>query len=203
MKTMMRRASIALVLLALVWMPGMAQFGAGFGQNKISSGDLKWHVYESPHFDIHYYGDVENFLEDVVSLAESAYLKISKDLDHELRIRVPLIIYQTHEEFRQTNISLTELPEGVAAFAEPVWNRMVLPIDMPLDELYGLIAHELTHIFQYSILYEGSLGRAILSVEARYLLGLISRFDPDVTGDYDERLNGARVFVGFGFPLIR
>ena len=34
----------------------------------------------------------------------------------ELRFRVPLVVYKTHGEFQQTNITLAELPEGVGAF---------------------------------------------------------------------------------------
>jgi len=142
---------------------------AQFGQNKIAYERFDWNVYHSPHFDIHYYGAEEIFLEEIVSYAESAYLQISKDLDHELRFRVPLIVYKTHQEFRQTNVTLYELPEAVLAFAEPVQNRMVLPIDQPPDELYKLIAHELTHIFQYSIFFEGQLGRALRSNPPRWL----------------------------------
>ena len=52
-------------------------------------------------------------------------------------------------------------PRASAAFAEPVQNRMVLPIDLPPDKLYQLIAHELTHIFEYSMFFEGYLGRAL------------------------------------------
>ncbi|MDB4324884.1 hypothetical protein N9971_00920, partial [bacterium] len=132
-----------------------------FGQNKITYENFKWKVYRSPHFDVHYYPEVEPFLPEIVSYAESAYLKISKELDHELKVRVPLIVYKTHGEFQQTNITLAELPEGVGAFAEPTQYRMVLPIDDPPDKLYKLVAHELTHIFEYSMFYNGSLGRAI------------------------------------------
>src|SRR4030095_16028097 len=42
--------------------------------------------------------------------------------------------------------------EGVAAFAEPVRDRMVLPIDWPPDRLQGLITHELTHLFEFDII---------------------------------------------------
>ena len=38
---------------------------------------------------------------------------------------------------------------------------MVLPIDDPPDKLYGTIAHEMTHIFQFSMFFEGYLGRAL------------------------------------------
>jgi hypothetical protein len=139
---------LLVVLVLAVAVPGA---WAQFGKNKISYHDHDWQVYESPHFNVHYYPSVEPFLEEIVSYAESAYLSISKELDHELRFRVPLVVYKTHGEFLQTNITLSTLPEGVGAFAEPVQYRMVLPIDEPPDKLYKLIAHELTHIFQYSM----------------------------------------------------
>ncbi|MDH3628370.1 MAG: hypothetical protein OEV00_09620 [Acidobacteriota bacterium] len=165
-----------LLLALLFYVPTFAQFG----QNKISYENFDWHVYESPHFDIHYYPSQEPFLEDIVSYVESAYLKISKDLDHELRFRVPLVIYKTHGEFGQTNITLSEVPEGVAAFAEPVQYRMVLPIDGAPDKLQKLISHELVHIFEYSIFYEGYLGRALRSNPPTWIMeGLASYLADD------------------------
>ena len=100
--------------------PAAAQFGA-FGQNKFAYDKFEWKVYPSPHFDIHYYGAEEAFLEDVVSYAESAYLRISKELDHELRFRVPLIIYKTHAEFSQTRPtwSSRKFPRGSAPSRSP------------------------------------------------------------------------------------
>lgn len=168
---------VAGLLLAIVLSgPALAQFG----QNKISYESFDWQVYRAPHFDVHYYPSTEPFLEEVVSYAESAYLKISQDLDHELRFRVPLVIYKTHGEFQQTNIILAELPDGVGAFAEPVQYRMVLPIDLPPDELYELIAHELTHIFEYSYFFDGYLGRAIRARPPVWLMeGLASYLGED------------------------
>jgi len=169
--------SIAIVLVAAaVTLPVSAQFG----KNKIVYDRFDWRVYASPHFDVHYYPESEPFLDQIVSYAESAYLKISQDLDHELRFRVPLIVYKTHAEFEQTNVTLSEVPEAVGAFAEPVQNRMVLPIDLPPDELYALIAHELTHIFEYSLLFEGNLGRAFRASPPLWLMeGLASYLAKD------------------------
>jgi Tol biopolymer transport system component len=163
------RIPAVLCAVAFLALPARAQTG-GFGQNKVTYETFDWKVYPSPHFDVHYYGQEEIFLEEVVSYAESAYLKISKALDHELRFRVPLVIYKTHADFEQTNITLEELPEAVGAFAEPFQNRMILPIDLPPRELYELIAHELTHIFQFSIFYEGYLGRALRSQAPQWLM---------------------------------
>ena len=163
------RAAAAALVTCASFVPGTA-WAQGFGQNKITYEQFDWKVYPSPHFDVHYYPEEEIFLEEVVSYAESAYLQISKKLDHELRVRVPLVIYKTHADFEQTNITLSELPQGVAAFAEPIQNRMVLPIDLPPSELYELIAHELAHIFQYSIFYEGYVGRALRSNAPTWLM---------------------------------
>jgi len=178
MKSTTQRLLLALAFIVLCAAPALAQFG----KNKITYERFDWQVYRSPHFDIHYYPSMEPFLDQVVSFAESAYADLSKSLDHELRFRVPLVVYKTHGEFLQTNITLAELPEGVAAFAEPVQYRMVLPIDGPPDELYKLIAHELVHIFEYSMFYEGYLGRALRSNPPTWLIeGLASYLADDET----------------------
>ena len=153
-----RLAARSLVGLLLVLVPGAA---LPFGKNKINYDRFDWHVYKSPHFDVYYYPEEEGRLEQVVSFAESAYVKLSQDLDHEVKFRIPLIFYKTHGEFEQTNVQLDFIPEYVAAFAEPFENRMVMPVDRPPDLLYELITHELVHIFEFSIFYEGSLGRAL------------------------------------------
>ena len=44
-------------------------------------------------------------------------------------------MYRTHAEFRQTNVSLQEIPTGAGAFAEPFQKRMVLPVDDPPEDV--------------------------------------------------------------------
>jgi hypothetical protein len=181
----MRRSSGLLALLILAAFlapsrPARAQYYTVFGQNKIAYDNYTWKVYRAPHFDIYYYPASEPFLDDVVSYSESAYVRLAKELDHELRFRVPMIIYKTHAEFEETNVSQEELPEEVGAFAEPIQNRMVLPIDQPPDKLQALIAHELTHIFQYSLFFEGYLGRALRARIPTWLVeGMASYFGHD------------------------
>ena len=182
MKSTTGRMLLVLALVLLCVAPASAQFG----KNKVTYERFDWQVYRAPHFDIHYYPSVDPFLDQVVSYAESAYADLSKALDHELRFRVPLVIYKTHGEFLQTNITLAELPEGVAAFAEPVQYRMVLPIDGPPDELYKLIAHELVHIFEYSMFYEGYLGRALRSNPPIWLIEGLASYLADDESTLDQ-----------------
>jgi hypothetical protein len=162
---------VALGLVATA--PALAQ---KFGKNKITYENFDWHVYKAPHFDIYYYPEEEAFLEQVVSYAESAYVTLSQGLQHEIRFRIPLIYYKTHAEFEQTNITMSFLTEAVGAFAEPSRKRMVLPIDLPPNELYALIAHELTHIFEYSLLFQDSVGREVRSNPPLWLMEGLASF---------------------------
>ncbi|MDL2716972.1 MAG: hypothetical protein PT977_04390 [Acidobacteriota bacterium] len=131
------------------------------GQNKIVYDKFDWQIYQSTHFDMYHYSRERQTLQKVVSMAESAYDELSRRLNYQIPKRIPIIYYATHAEFEQNNIELNFIPEGVGAFAEPARNRMVLPIDLPDEKLQALIQHELTHVFQYEILFGGRLGRAL------------------------------------------
>ena len=138
-----------------------SQMAPYYGKNQIHYDKFEWHIYKTDHFEIYYYPENERHLERVASYAESAYQQVSSDLRHDLNQRVPLIIFKTHSEFEQQNIAPGVAPEGVLAFAEGERNRMVLPIDLPTDLLYGLIVHELTHVFQYDFIPMSLLRRNI------------------------------------------
>src|SRR5689334_7134268 len=132
-----------------------------YGKNLIHYDKFEWHIYTTDHFEIYYYPETERHLERVASYAESAYQKVSADLKHDLSFKVPLIIFKTHSEFEQENVAPGEAQEGVGAFAEPERNRMLLPIDDPSDQLYGLITHELTHIFEFDIIPQSLIRRSV------------------------------------------
>jgi Tol biopolymer transport system component len=160
----------------LVTSPAAAQFG----KNKIRYGDFKWKVYHSPHFDVHYYEGTEHLLKDVVSYAESAYDQLSQDLNYKIEEPTPLIFYKTHSDFEQNNIILNFIPEGTGAFATPVRNRMVLPVDLPGPELMALILHELTHIFEYHMLFGGNLSKGVAQAPPLWFMeGLASYMAQD------------------------
>jgi len=134
-----------------------------YGKNKILYEKFNWNHYETEHFDLYYHDEDIKTLKTVAEMAESAYQRISNELKHSIPKRVPIIYYNTHTDFEQTNLYPGQVPEGIIAFAESVLHRVVLQGDMPLDVLQDLIEHELTHIFEYSLLY-GSQGGRIYDV---------------------------------------
>jgi len=160
-----RRSGLSLALAAALTAsaaaPAQAQFIPYFGKNKVKYDDFAWRIYKTPHFEIYYYPEFEQHLARIASYAESAYQKVSSDLKHEIGFHIPLILYKTHSEFEQTNLFPSFISEGILAFAEPVRDRMVLPIDEPPDKLQGLITHELTHIFEFDLIPRNIMQRNI------------------------------------------
>lgn len=157
-------ATLALFLLGAGVPSAEAQFrglNTQFGKNKVTYQAFDFWVYEGPHFDVYYYPEEEDFLDEVVAFSEHAYQLISSTLGHELSERTPIIFYRTHAEFQQTHIIPFFLPEGVAAFAEPTVRRLVLPVDDPPDQLLKLMIHEITHIFEYDYFFGSDVGRAL------------------------------------------
>src|SRR5215470_5179034 len=132
-----------------------------FGKNNVHYDTFNWSIYTTDHFEIYFYPEVQPHLERIASYAESAYQQISADLKHDLSFKVQLILFKTHSEFEQENIEPGAGQEGVGAFAEPIRQRIVAPIDDPPDRLYGLIVHELTHQFEFDIIPQGLIRRSV------------------------------------------
>ncbi|HEU4886421.1 MAG TPA: hypothetical protein VFV49_00935, partial [Thermoanaerobaculia bacterium] len=171
----MKRLVVLLILTVLTAVPAYP-----FGQNKIVYDEFKWNVYHSTHFDVYFYEEERASLQRVVDAAESAYLDLSKKFNFQVSKKIPLIYYATHSAFEQTNVLLNFIPEGVGAFAEPARNRMVLPIDMPDDELLELMTHELTHIFEYEVFFQGKFGKNLTANPPQWLMeGLASYMAQD------------------------
>ncbi len=155
--TLRFRVAVAALLLA------SSAFAQYFGKNKIRYDTFTWKVYPTPHFRISFYDRVQPSLPKLASFAESAYDELARRFNYQVAEPIPLIAFATHAEFEENNVIVEFIPEGVGAFAVPTRNRMVLPVDMPDEQLQKLIQHELTHIFQFEIFYQGKLGKALAS----------------------------------------
>ena len=179
----MKKSLFLVALAAALAAPAAAQYDTGyatFGQNKIVYDKFDWQTYKSTHFTIFFYKKEEGTLGKVASYAESAYDDISRAFNFQIPKSINLIYYADHSDFEQTNTLLNFIPEGIGAFALPSRNRMVLPVDLPDEKLQQLIAHELTHVFQFEILFGGNFLRAETTNAPQWLMeGMASYFGND------------------------
>jgi len=149
------RAALAVVLAAAFASPAGAQY---FGRNKVQYKAFDFQVLRTEHFDIYFYPEERQAVQQASLMAERWYARLSRVLGHQMSDRQPLILYASHPEFEQTNAIQGELGEGTGGVTEMIKRRIVLPLGISLAESDHVIGHELVHAFQFDITSSGQRG---------------------------------------------
>ena len=93
------------VLFSLIFTSLVQAQYVNFGKNRVQYQQFDWRFIQSKHFDVYYYGDKNYELAEFAAKSiESAYQQLSEDFKHEIVNRIPLIIYDSHNDFSQTNV---------------------------------------------------------------------------------------------------
>lgn len=145
------RRTLLVVLALLLGSPAQAAY---FGKNKVRYRDFDWRVLETAHFEILFYDREAVVAEDAARLAEESYARLAGILQHEMSRRIPLILYASHSEFQQTNITSTFIDAGTGGITELLRRRVFLPFTGSYAELQHVLTHEMVHAFQLDILYD-------------------------------------------------
>ncbi|WP_138429255.1 peptidase MA family metallohydrolase [Fodinibius saliphilus] len=130
-----------------------------FGKNRVQYKDFDWKYIQSEHFDIYYYDsknyDLANFT--AYSL-EAALMQFREDFDHEISDRIQVIIYDSHNDFSQTNV--VPLPvdtEGIGGVTDAYKNRITMPFEGDWTKFRSTLHHELEHAVINDMFYGGSV----------------------------------------------
>lgn len=157
---MKKTAIIFLYLAATVF--GQMEY---FGQNKVQYKDFEWYYIQTRNFDIYFNEEQDTIAYFAAEVLEDAYKQVSKELNHSLTVRVPIIVYSSPNDFQQTNIIPDILPEGVGGFTEIFKNRIVVPFNGSYEDFRHVLHHELTHAVVFNLLYENAIS-SLLSRKA-------------------------------------
>ncbi|MBI1799213.1 MAG: PD40 domain-containing protein [Candidatus Eisenbacteria bacterium] len=149
---------LAVALTALGAVPASAQY---FGQNKVQYRRYDWRSISSDHFDVYFYAGLDSLSLRVLDLAEKAHAMLSRRMGHTLERRVPIILYGSHNDFAQTNVTPELIDAGTGGFTEVLHNRVVLPFTGSYEDLRHVVVHELTHAVMFDMLYGGSAATLI------------------------------------------
>lgn len=151
-----RLAIFNITLLVILWVT--ASFGQDyFGKNKVQYRDYDFKTLETEHLRIYFYSGGEPLAEYVSKVGEEFYKKNSQELSLTVEGKIPVIIYNSPNEFEQTNIILDIIEESVGGFSELFKNRVVLPFTGSYSEFHHVIIHEINHIFEFEMFYKSRL----------------------------------------------
>lgn len=151
------RTGLAAALLALALLLAAGTVRAqpiAFGKNKVQYTNFEWRVLKSAHFHLYFYEGEEELARLALDFGEESYRVLRGRFVHEVPEPIPLIIYSSHQDFEQTNVTPYFLPEGVAGLTEFARGRVLIPYGGSMPEFKTTLQHELVHVFQRSMLGE-------------------------------------------------
>ena len=149
--------AICVVLATVLLVPSAAAQSDAFGKNKVQYHNFSWSYLQTDHFDVYFAGDGQRLAEFSAVAAESAYASISRLFRYQIVNRVPLIIYNSHNEFQQTNVISEYMEEGIGGVTELFKNRVVVPFEGDYGKFRHVIHHELVHAVMNDMFYGGSI----------------------------------------------
>ncbi len=137
-----------------------------FGKNKVHYQDFQFSSITTAHFRIYFYSGGERLAAFASTTLEEAYNRLSQEFSLHFNNPVPVILYNSPNDFAQTNVILELIEEGVGGFSELFKNRMVIPFTGSYYEFRHVLVHELVHIFQYTLFYQDRLASILSLVPA-------------------------------------
>lgn len=138
---------------------GRAADAQYFGQNRVQYRHLDFAVIQTEHFDVYYYDEERDAAVDGARMAERAYARLARVLNHRYRERQPIILFASHSEFQQNNV--TAIAEGTGGVTEPFRHRILLPFTGSYAEFEHVLMHEIVHQFQFDVFARGRVGSGI------------------------------------------
>lgn len=126
-----------------------------FGRNKAKYDNFSFEVYNAPNFEIYHYLKNEEVLNMLAQQSEQWYKMHQEVLLDTFEKRNPIIFYNDHADFQQTNSISGSIGVGTGGVTEGFKRRVVMPIAMSNQQTNHVLGHELVHAFQYHLLTFG------------------------------------------------
>ncbi|HRP02342.1 MAG TPA: biopolymer transporter Tol [Candidatus Kapabacteria bacterium] len=155
------RNIILFILLLIVISSNSAM--SQFGKNKVQYQTFDWKYIQSPNFDIYYDNGSKYLAEFAAFSSEEALKSIQSTLNYKINKRIPIIVFNSHNEFQQNNIVSSYMSEGIGGVTELFKNRIVIPYQGDYAQFDHVIHHELVHGVLNDMFYGGTFQSAISS----------------------------------------
>ena len=144
-------------IIAVTILISTSAFAQFYGVNKVQYENFDWQYIQSEHFDVYFYEGGYDIARFTAEAAETSYVSIRNTFQFEITERIAIIVYQSHNDFQQTNVVYSYLSEGIGGVTELFKNRIVLPYEGNYDQFRHVIHHELVHAVMNDMLYGGSV----------------------------------------------
>ncbi|AQG78457.1 BamA/TamA family outer membrane protein [Spirosoma montaniterrae] len=148
----MAQLLIGLLLIGLGLTDCRAQY---FGQNKIGYTTFQFKLHQTRNFELYHYLKNDSIRDFWARQSEIWYKTHRHVLGDSIPFRNPVILYNNHADFQQTNVTPGPIDPATGGFAEALKNRIVMPITKVNAQTDHVLGHEIVHALQFQMAQSG------------------------------------------------
>jgi len=195
-----RHISLKFVLLVLVialisGSRGAAQgIRTSFGKSIIQYKDFDWYYFHTENFDVYFYSGGKELAEYTITQGEKYLKDVETKLDFPLGERITFIIYNSYNDYRQSNFNVPDEDQtNIAGTSKSLHNNSFIYYNGTHFDFSAQIKRGIAKIIMNEILYGGNLqervqNNVLLNTPDWYISGLIEYIGEDWNATYENRL---------------
>ena len=207
----MKRVATVLTIVLLCHAPSFAQsYVEVYGQNRVQLRKFDWKFFDTKHFRVYHYDKAGHQLSRYVSEeAENNITTIEKKLGGQFPKRFNIILYNSYEDYRQTNIGLkneSQLSENSKAGSlNLVGDKLVVYFTGEHSGLRHQIRSGMARVVMQRMIFGDNFKKVVKNalllnlpdwVTDGYIAYLVDGWDAQANGDWKSLL-AARPNTGF------
>lgn len=129
-----------------------------YGKNRLQFKKFKWQYYQTLNFNSYFHQNGQELAKFVAQIAEQELPGIEKFVDYNLERRANIIIYNTFDEMKQSNIGLGQDWQNTGGVTKLVNNKMIVYYNGNHADLRRQIREGIASILVQNILFGEDLG---------------------------------------------
>lgn len=129
-----------------------------FGKNRVQYRKFDWQYFQTANFNAYYYEKGQTIANFVSQMAEEELPQIEKFMEYGLQRRVNIVIYNSYNEFEQSNIGSGIDWQATGGVTQLVNNKMVVYFDSDHGKLRKQVRMGIAKTLLDNILFGDDLG---------------------------------------------
>jgi len=175
-----------------------------FGRNKPGYSTFSFDVLQTPNFEIYNYMEDDSLLKTISQWSEEWYTIHQGFFRDTFKVKNPVIFYNTHADFQQTNTINSLIGTGTGGVTESLKNRVIMPLAPSLAQTDHTLGHELVHAFQYNMfLRRDTASKASLSNIPLWMIEGMAEYFSLGSVDPNTSMWMRDALISNDFPTIR
>lgn len=152
---------IILLIVALMMCMSITQAQVSsveFGRNRIQYQKFKWEYYQTQNFNSYFYQNGEELAKFVAQVAEDELLKIEKEVEYTMQRRTNIVVYNTFNDMKESNIGLGSDWQSAGGTTKLVNNKIIVYFNGNHADLRKQIREGIAKVLTQNILFGDDLG---------------------------------------------